>query len=397
MNPQAITGRINRITQLAVVAAVLGIALCLFGIISNRTQFLHSYLFGYVFWISLTVGCFGFTLMHHIVRGSWGRPVIRLFEAGGGAASFGLMALLFVPILLGFSSLYPWADPAKVAASPVLTHRAGWMNPSFVGIRTFVFYFGVWGAIALVLRSLSLRQDKTGDASLAQWRTNIASLSAVYFFLSATSAFTDWVMSLDSNWFSTMYGAWFIVGAGLLTLAFTITLTSRWVNLSPYAEAFNEGVWKDLGNLTLTFTMFWAYTSISQFLIIWSANLPEEISYYYVRNTGMYLPLGALLIVGQFFIPFLALLSGKTKRDSGWRLKTLAGWILLMRFLDIFWIVVPALQPNGFNLTPMDYLGFIGSFLGVGGLWLLVFATQLKSATLVPDVQPVVQGALDHA
>lgn len=404
MNGQTIKTTIGRLQQVAALILVAGFALILIGfaISANKSdfasQFLHSYLFGLIFWVCMTLGCFGFTLLHHVVRGSWGRPALRIWEAGGGPVNLALMAVLFLPVLLGASSLYPWAQPNVVQESHVLQHRQLWMNPTAIGLRTYIFYFGVWAGIAYLLRKWSLDQDKTGDASLAQWRTNLAAGAVVYFFLSVTSAFTDWAMSLDTNWFSTIYGAWFIVGSGLMTLAFTLSLLTRWVQHEPYRTEVHGGVWRDLGNLTLTFTMFWAYTSVSQYLIIWSANLPEEITYYYVRNNpnGPYLYIGTFLIVAQFFVPFLALLSGKTKRDPGWRLKTIAGWILLMRFVDIFWIIMPALYPDSHALTPAVLIGCLGSFLGIGGIWLWVFARQLMSQALIP-AHETVQGELSHA
>lgn len=399
MNGEAVTRQINSWQRLGVILAIIGIGLSVVSFGGGAKAFFHGYLYGYMFWVGLTLGCFGLTLLHNAVRGNWGKPVIRIFEAGGGPVALAAMFVLFLPILLGAQELYPWADPKLVAGNEVLRHRAGYMNLPWVFIRTALF-FGVWIGLASLLRRWSLEQDRTGDPNYAQMRSNFGAGGIVFFILSISFAFTDWVMSLDIYWFSTIYGLWFMVGQALLATAVTTLVLGQLSKYSPYVGVIDRvgnphefTVWRDLGNLMLTTTMLWGYTSLSQFLIQWSADLPEEVIYYYVRNQGWMLFLGAFLVIGEFFIPFLVLLSGKTKRNPGWRMTGIASWIILMRMLDVYWVVVPAYGQVTEGLLP-----YIGAFLGIGGIWMFVFAGQLKSAPLLPAHDAPIGGeVLSHA
>ena len=213
-----------------------------------------------------------------------------------------------------------------------------------------------------------------------------------------TFAITDWVMSLDAHWYSTIYGVLFMIGQVLSAGALTALIIGISAKTDAYKKVVTPALTKDLGNLMLTFTMLWAYMSLSQFLIIWSGNLPEEASYFVTRNTGPLLLIGTLVVCGQFFFPFVCLLSGKTKRRPHY-LAAIAAWILLMRVLDVFWVVKPMfLDPMQGDTTqlPLHWMDF-AAFLGLGGLWLAGFITLLKRNSLFPHNAPHLQEAHGHA
>jgi len=350
----------------------------------------HSYLFAFVFWIGLSLGCFGFMLLHNSIKARWGLSVLRLAEAG--AKTLPLMALLFLPILIGMKDLYVWTDPAVVAGDKVLQIKALYLNTPFFIVRA-VIYFAIWIGLTLFLTRSSLRQDGTGDYNEVHKRANVAAPGLVLFVLSVTFASTDWVMSLDPHWHSTVYGVWFVTGQGLAAVALMalIATSSALRNREPYVQVVTPRVTRDLGNLMLALTMFWAYISLSQFLIIWAANLPEEITYYAVRTQSGWLYVGALLVVFQFFVPFLALLSGLTKRTPQ-MLMGVSIWVLIWRVVDIFWIVVPAFRPN-FGIKAMDVVMFVV----VGAIWLTAFNALVKSAPLIPRHEPAPLEVMEHA
>ncbi len=371
--------------------------LVFFGLLGSTSgqahvEMMQSYLFGFMCFTSITIGMLGLTLLHHTVRGSWGLSVIRMAEAGASAGTFILLAILYIPIVMYYRELYPWAaDSATIAKDHILTNRAHWMNPTAVTIRAFIL-FGIWGLLANGLRRSSVRQDENNDENEAQNRTNFAAPGIVLLTLSVTLAVTDWVMSLDAHWFSTMFGPLFIVGPGLGALAVCSLIVGVNANRDPFKHYIRPSVTRDLGNMMLTFTMLWAYFNFSQFLIIWNGNLPATAGYYYARSVEGWNAVGCALIVGQFFIPFVWLLCPSTKRNP-MNLAKVAGWLLVMRVIDVYYIVTPMYRTTG----PMPHLADLIAFLAVGGLWVCVFCSQIKKASIYPMHDRRLLEATDHA
>ncbi len=364
-------------------------------LLAGQKQFFQSYLFGWLFWLCVSLGCFGFTLLHHVLRGSWGLPLLRLFEAGN--RTLPLMFLLFLPILLGghhfgMHDLYEWMHADVVRGDAILRQKVPYLNYPFFAVR-FVLYFAIWIGISMALNRWSLEQDRTGDRTLADKRTNLSAPGLVLFFITCTFAFTDWVMSLEPHWFSTIYGIWFVVGQGLTTMAMVTAFVTHFADRRPYAGLVTPRLLRDWGNLMLTLTMLWAYTSLSQFLIIWAANLPEEVTYYIRRFEGSGKYVGAFTILCQFFLPFLLLLSGRTKRTPSYLL-FVAVWILFLRIVDFGWIIIPAFdRPEGARLWA-DLIAFVG----IGAFWISAFVYLLGKQTLLPTHDPRLhQETLEHA
>ncbi len=399
-NEPSLVNSINKLQRIGGIMAVAGVVLGAAMAIGNSDQFFHAYLYGYIFWVCMTLGCLGMTFLHHAIKGRFGIPVIRIFEAGGSSFNLILMGVLFIPILLGANHLYPWANPDTVNSIEALKYRSGFMNTGGVGIRTAV-YFAMWALGSHLIHKWSLDMDKSGSPLVAAYRTSLGCAGLVFYMLTCSFAFSDWVMSLEANWYSTIYGAWFITGSVLVATSFTTLLMTRWYKHEPYKSAISMSadftLWRDMGNLILTMVMFWAYTSLSQFLIIWSGNIREEITFYLERNQGTWLTVGAFMICGQFFFPFLCLLSGKTKRGPGWRLSSLVVWIIIMRMVDIAWIIIPSYDKahNIFSIPVL--LAYVGSFLGIGGIWMISFTSRLKSAPVLPAYAVSLEEGLGHA
>ncbi len=377
-------------------AAIVGIAgacVCVLGALGSWEQFLQCYLFAYVFWVGVTLGCMALMLLHHMVKSRWGLPIVRAAEAGAGNLWF--MAVLFLPILAGVGALYPWAKPAVVASNEVLRHKQPYLNVPFFALRA-VIYFAIWIGVTAVIRRLAVRQDQTGDLTLADRRSSWAAPGLVAYVLTVTFAFTDWVMSLHPSWYSTIFGFWFVMSQGMSGLCFLIVFLTLVRRHSPFEAYATPGGYRDLGNLLLTFVMFWGYLSLSQFLIIYSGNLPEEASYYLVRMQGVWWAIGTFLVLFQFFVPFLLLLSGRTKRTPAY-LATLAAFLLAVRVVDMFWTVLPFFPVPASSLT----LGYVwmglAAFAAIGGWWLVFFLTAMQRGHLVPTQEPASLEVLEHA
>jgi hypothetical protein len=382
-----------RLERYGMMAGLLGLVLLVVLVVAmvnpaTRLHTLEAYLFALIFWVCVPLGCLGWTLMHHTVRGRWGLSVLRLFEAGGGPLAMLAMAALFIPVILavamGGGLLYEWTDAALVARDHVLHHKAPYLNQPFFIIR-FVLYFAIWAGFAAFLRSSTLRQESSNDVREQHRRTNWSAPGLVAFVLTVTFAFTDWVMSLQPHWFSTIYGAWFVVGQGLMALSLVTWILAANAHKEPYRRIVSPNLTRDLGNLLLAFTMLWAYTSLSQYLIIWSGNMPEFNEYYVRRSLGGWNFIGLTLIVGQFFIPFMLLLSPKTKRIPA-SLAKVAAWIFFMRLIDMYNTVVPAFHDRN---SPLQ-LGWQEpvALVAIGAIWLAAFAAQIKKAPLLPTHDP---------
>jgi hypothetical protein len=191
------------------------------------------------------------------------------------------------------------------------------------------------------------------------------------------------MMSLEPTWYSTLFGMIFMVSFGLAALALAILATRFLESEKPLAQVISADRWHDLGNLLLALVMFWAYLQFCQFLLIWSENLAEEIPWYLHRIGGGWEWVAVALILFQFTLPFVLLLSRDTKRNSR-TLSIVAAAILLMHWLDILWMVAPSFYPARFHLHWLDIVAPVG----IGGLWLAAFIGYLKARSLLPLHDP---------
>lgn len=375
-NQQRMDGYVKR----ALIAGVAGLVVLAAGAVEYRQQFFESYLYGYLFWAGLSLGCLGILLLHHLVSGAWGHIVQRMVEAGARMLPY--LFLLFVPIFLGMESLYPWTDHERVAASHVL-HRKEWYLGTAFFIARAVFYFAAWIFFAYWLSGKSRKQDETGEAGLTRRMKLFSSGAIIVFVITVTLASVDWMMSLEPEWYSTLYGMHIIVGMILTALAFCIVLLRMFSMQEPFSEVLTTRHYHHIGNMLFAFTILWAYMAFSQFLIIWSGNLPEDNSWYIRRlGTGWNL-IAVFLLVGHFFVPFILLLFRNRKRYVN-SLARVAVLVLVMRFVDYFWLVKPAFSPEGWTVHWMDILAPVG----IGGIWLALFFREFRSQPMIPLKDP---------
>ncbi len=360
------------------------------GLALDREQFLRSYLVAIVFWLGIAVGCVGVAMLNQLTGGLWGIVPRRLHEAAGRTIPF--IGVAFVPVLLGIGSLYAWARP-EAAGDANIQSKAVYLNVPFFVARA-ILYFLVWTALAFLLSRWSLRQDEVEPAR-AERLQGLSGVGLVVLALTTTFAAWDWGMSLAPHWFSTMYGVLYIVGWTLSALAFTIVVMALLSREPPFDKALAPITFQDLGKLLLTFTMLWAYVNFSQFLIIWSGNLSSETPFYVRRFHGGWGVIAVVLLLFHFAFPFVLLLSRPLKR-SGQALARVALLMLAMRLLDHFWLVGPDLIGRGETLAVplrvhwMD----VAAVVGLGGLWLFLFAWQARRRPVLPMAEPALRERL---
>jgi hypothetical protein len=366
---------VNRIQKSTFIVGLIGLAVTAAGALTDSAQFFRSYLMAYVFWIGLALGCLAILMVHHLAGGRWGFSIRRMLEAG--TKTLPVMALLFIPLIFGMKTLYPWANPEIVKASELLRHKLPYLNAPFFYGRT-VFYFVVWLGLTLLIDLAATAQDERPSQETAGRVRTISAIGLAGYMLTMSFASFDWVMSLDPIWHSSIFGVLFLAGQVLGAFAVAIIVVVLLMKGKAVADAVKPQQLHDLGNFLFTFVVFWAYISLSQFLIIWSGNLPEEVTWYLQRFKGGWGAVGLTLVALHFAVPFLVLLSRDVKRNPR-VLATVAAGILVMCVVDVFWIVKPGFQDHA-SVHWLD----LAALVGLGGIWVSVFIGRLKSRSLVP-------------
>lgn len=360
---------------------LLGLAVCIAGWILAPADFFMAYLFGHEFFLGLSLGALGLLMIHHLTSGYWGYSVRRFLEAAVG--NLPLLAVLFVPVFFGLPYLYPWKNPSIVADDEILRSRIYYLNtPGYIFRSALIF--AIWIVMAHLLLKWSKEQDRTASVEPTRKLRTLSGPGLVVYPVTMTFAALDWLMSLEKDWYSTMFAVMICIGQMLSALAFVILLLSivrRNRQLAPIIS-IDETLHK-IGNLLLAFTMLWAYLEFGQLLITWSGNLPHEIAWYLNRVAGGWRWVCAFLFLFNFFIPFFLLLMRPVKRRVQ-ILASVAGCILIAHIVDVWWTIAPSIHAAHFYFSWWA----AAAFLGIGGIWTASFLKNLGSKPLVPLNDP---------
>ncbi len=438
--PQAVT----KIRTLGLVALGVGAVGLVIAFLGDAEQGWRAYFLGNVYWVGMSLGCLGLLMIQHLTGGDWGVVMRRPLEAG--AMTLGLMLVLFAPVIFSHDALhalFPWthleavgeahgdeepveapeevvevaALDATAAAAQAGTHDGGhgkaaagvegyvaenrdflehkrpYLNVGFFQ-RQYHLYFAIWLLLAVVLWRWSSKQDDHPDPKLVKRMQAVSAPGLILLALAASFASYDWLMSIYPTWYSTMYGVWFLGTFGIGGLALLILLGLFFGRREPLAHVLQPRHFHDWGKLLFAFVVLWAYFSISQFLIIWSGNLPDEIAWFLPRFEGGWLVVTTLLFLFHFGLPFVLLLSRDLKRNA----KTLAGvasFLLAMRWLDLHWQVAPSIQ-SIWGGQAVTWWASLAATLAVGGLWLVLFVWLLQRRSILPVGDPYLEEAMAH-
>jgi hypothetical protein len=372
---------VSSIGQRALIIGVIALVACGAGFFIDKDQFFRSYLVGFVFWMGVALGSLGLMMVQYLSGGSWGLVTRRIFEAASRTI-FPVGFILFIPVILGLHSIYHWSHPEVMAADPILKHKEAYLNAPFFIARS-VGYFLIWGAFSYFLSRWSKEHDATGDIGARKRLSALSGPGVLIFCLTVTFAAFDWLMSLDPHWYSTIYGLLLIAGQAISAMAFAILMAMSLARHEPMSGVYRPTHFHDLGKLLLALVMLWAYFSFSQFLIIWSANLPEEIPWYLHRFVGGFKWVGAAVLLLHFALPFALLLSRDLKRNAR-RLAAVAMFVLLMRVVDLIWLVGPELTSGSLSTVWM----YVAAPIGLGGVWFWWFTRELANRPLLPVNEP---------
>lgn len=368
---------VRRSIPTALVVGLAAAALLVVGTLINSHQFFRSYLVGWLFWTGIAVGSLAILMIQHLSGGVWGATLRRLLEAA--VWTIPIMGVLFLPILLfGMEDVYPWSRPEVVRESEILRMKDAYLNDGFFALRVFL-YFAIWTFLGYTLINLSSRLDRTGDLRYRRRFSVLSGPGMVLFAITITLAGVDFIMSIEPEWFSTMFGPLVAIAMIISAHAFAIVVLALLTDRGPLRGVVTAEHFLDVGKLLLAFVILWTYINFSQFLIIYSGNLPLEAVYYDHRLKGGWEYLGLALLGLQFVLPFLLLLSRGLK-EAPRTLMLIAGLVLVMQLANIVWLTIPSFRPRDFGLNWMDFVAPIA----FGGVWLAMFLWRLSQRPILP-------------
>ncbi|MEO8650203.1 MAG: hypothetical protein ABI539_13640 [Acidobacteriota bacterium] len=388
---------LNSIRTIALGIGGIGLIVWAIGLYFDTEQALRSWLLGFILWAGIGFGGIGVLLLQYLTGGAWGVVIRRVAEAC--ARSIPVLLLVFLPIALGMTRLYEWTH--LPATDHIMVQRGWFMTPESWLLRSAV-YFIIFGVMAYLLCKWSADQDKTDNyeasAALLGRATVFSGPTMVIYCIFVTFASVDWVMTLDPHYFSTIWGLLFVAGWGLSSFCFGVIVLAYMSDKAPMDRVLGRRHFHDIGKLMLALTMIWAYFNFSQFLIIWSGNIPEEAEWFLVRMTGGYGYISWSLVILHFAVPFLILLQQDFKRRAK-QLALLAIFMLFMRLVDMFFLIGPTpridthgLAQGAFILSWMDIVAPIA----IGGIFVWYFLGQYMSRPLVPVMDPFLENAIEH-
>ncbi len=368
-----------------------GVALIatIFGAFTSPEKFYQSYLFSFLLVLGLTLGSLGLLMLQHLTGGNWGIIIRRPLEAA--TQNIWLVMLMFVPVVLGMNSLYrAWMDPEHRRAEPLSPFQERYLTSSGFLFRA-VIYFAIWYALVWIFNAWSRRQDvDQEDRALRRHFKLLAGPGIVLYVVAMTFASIDWVMSLSPHWASTIYGFIFVAGQAISAMSLMIAVVVLLSGSEPIASVLQKRHLHDLGKLLFAFNMLWAYFDFSQLLIIWSGNLPEEITFYRSRLNNGWGVIAVIVLVFHFAVPFLLLLSEDVKRNAR-LISKIAMWMIFMRLVDLFWMTRPE-----FTTRALPTWRDIVVPVALLGLWVGFFAKNLKRLPLLPLGDPKLAEAIAH-
>jgi hypothetical protein len=373
-----------------IVGVVFGIVAVILAL-KSPDEFYRAYLLGFMCWLGVALGSMAILMIRHLTGGGWGMVIRRIL--GAAMRTVPLLAVLFIPVILGIKKLYIWAQPLENITDKHLREHLEDITKTYLTTNGFIvraiFYFAIWNLLSFLLSHWSKQTDHAGAPDNTDRFKVVAGPGLILYGFTISFAAIDWVMSLDPSWISTIFGLVVLIGQVLSAMCFAVVVERILYNYKPMSEMLKPDFVHDHGKWMLAFTMVWAYFNYSQWLIIWAGNLPAEITYYIRRLNGGWGSVGLFIVIFHFVVPFGILLSRPFKRNIR-KLIWLATWLLLMRYLDLFWII----EPN-FSKTLTFTLADVVVPIAIGGFWLAYFFRNLGALPLLPVYDPSAVEVLD--
>jgi hypothetical protein len=381
---------VSRLQNRAFLVGAVALLLSLYGALSSPERFYYSYLMSFMLVLGLALGSLGLVMLQHLTGGHWGIIIRRPLESA--TRTLPLVVAFFLPIaLIGMRYLYgAWLNTEELRKEPLSEFQQSYLTLGRFELRAFI-YFVIWLLLMYVFNRLSREQDeRPEDRALRRRLKMLAGPGIILYVFAMSFAAIDWVMSISPHWASTIYGFLFVAGQLISSMSLMIAVVVLLARTEPFSAVLQRRHLHDLGKLLLAFVMLWAYFDFSQLLIIWSGNLPEEITFYRTRLYGGWGVVAVLVLIFHFFVPFFLLLPQSVKRSNKLLLRT-ASWLIFMRLVDLFWMT----RPEFTSRAVPSWLDLLLP-IALGGLWLGFFAFNLKQYPLLPLGDPKLAEAIEH-
>jgi hypothetical protein len=357
-------------------AALLAIIGCIVGYLQDPTRFFRSYMVAFAFTAVIGLGSFFFVMVQYLTGSAWSVTVRRIMENIMFTLPFG--ALLFLPVAFGLKDIYSWMNPELMATDPVLKLKAGYLTQNFFVIRTYVF-FALWSLWIFAIYRQSTKQDTEKSVRQMYIASRWSAPGLFLVVVIGTLAAFDWLMSVEPKWYSTIFGLYILSGGALAFMSIVTLVALGFRRAGMLKHAITREHYHDLGKWLFALTAFYTYIAFSQYLLIWYANLPEETIWYRHRIAGGWLPVGLAMPFIRFIIPFFTLLCRPAKR-SLLVIGLMAGWSLIVEYIDLYWVVMPVYFKDGPQVHWLDFVT-LAATVSLSGL---VFWGRFKKHKMVP-------------
>jgi hypothetical protein len=384
---------VRKISQRSLIVGALFAAISVVLAFTRPDEFYRAYLLGFMCWLGVALGSMAIVMIRHLTGGGWGTVIRRIL--GAAMRTLPLLAVLFIPVILGVRRLYVWAQPLSNIEDKHLREHLEQLTQTYLTVNGFIiraiFYFAVWNVLSFLLSKWSKETDRPGAPDNSGRFKAVSGPGLILYGFTISFAAIDWVMSLDPSWVSTIFGLIILIGEVLSAMCFAIVVERILFDYKPMSDLLKPDFVHDHGKWTLAFIMVWAYFNFSQWLIIWAGNLPSEITFYLKRLSGGWGAIGLILVLFHFVLPFATLLSRPFKRNIR-KLVWVAVWLMLMRYVDLFWIIEPNFSKT-LNVTIADIVVPIA----IGGIWLWYFFRNLAALPLLPAYDPDIHEVLEKS
>ncbi len=357
-------------------AALISVIACIAGYITDPERFFRSYTVAFAFTSAIGLGAFFFVMAMYLAGNAAGVTVRRIME--NIMVTLPVGAILFLPLVFGLKYVYPWMHPDIVQASANLKAKSSYLSENFFLLRTFGFFL-LWSIWIFSIYRQSTKQDTERSARQMYVIARFCAPGLFLVVLVGTLAAYDWLMSVQPTWYSTIFGLYYLAGGCLAFMSVVTLVCLGFRRAGILTHAINIEHYHDLGKWLFCLTAFYTYIAFSQYLLIWYANLPEETIFYRVRSHGMWLPISLALPFVRFIIPFFVLLCRPAKRNLT-IIGMVAGWSLIMEFIDIYWVVMPVHYPEGPQIHWLDF-ATLGATVSICGLQ---FWNRFRRHKMVP-------------
>ncbi len=370
----------------------IGLIALVIGFMSDQTRTWSTLLHNNFYFTAMALCGTFFVAIQYIAQAGWAVGIKRVPEAMGGFLKYGMVGMILI-FIFGHHDLYHWThselyDENSPAYDHILAGKQGFLNIPFFVTR-MVVYSVIWIGFTYALRKQSLREDAEGGLESYRKSITLGAVFIVFFAVTSSTSAWDFLMSVDAHWFSTMFGWYTFAGLFVSGLAM-MCLFILFLRSKGYMDHVTSDHLHDVGKFMFAFSIFWTYLWFSQFMLIWYANLPEEVVYYQVRWEN-FKTLWVTNLIVNFCAPLLVLMTRDAKRQIP--ILWVAGIIILAgHWLDVYLMVTPGVMGKDWHIGFIE----IGTMIGYLGLFIRVTLGELSKASVVPKNHPMFQETIHH-